>query len=140
MLSGETARLVTGADISPYLVAADVMITDHSSAGFEYLLLNRPLVRIDIPELIALSNTSPEYVDLLRQAATSVTTAAQIVDAVERALADPGQQSSSRAAVAQELFYRPGTATSRAVRELYSLIELDCPLQENWRLAPTAAA
>ena len=29
-----------------YLAAADVMITDHSSAGFEYLLVDRPLIRI----------------------------------------------------------------------------------------------
>jgi hypothetical protein len=122
------ARLAAGADICPYLVAADVMITDHSSAGFEYLLLDRPLVRIDVPELIALSNTGPEYVDLLRDASTSVTGAAQAIEAVERSLGDPHALSSTRVAVAQDLFYRPGTATRRAARELYALMELEAPM------------
>ena len=36
-------------DISPYLVAADLMVTDHSSAGFEFLLRDRPIVRIHVP-------------------------------------------------------------------------------------------
>src|SRR6185436_12649150 len=32
--------LADGADICRYLVAANVMITDHSSCGFEYLLVD----------------------------------------------------------------------------------------------------
>ena len=44
------ARSRDAANISPCLAAADVMITDHSSAGFEYLLLDRPLVRIHMPD------------------------------------------------------------------------------------------
>ena len=43
-----SAVLASEADICPYLAAADVMVTDHSSAGFEYLLLDRPLVRIHV--------------------------------------------------------------------------------------------
>ena len=35
--------LAPGHDISPYLVAADLMITDHSSAAFEFLLRDKPL-------------------------------------------------------------------------------------------------
>jgi hypothetical protein len=134
----DRARLAGGADICPYLVAADVMITDHSSAGFEYLLLDRPLVRIDIPELIELSNTSPEYVDLLRGASTSVTDAAGVMQAVERGLQDPRLLSSTRTAVAHDLFYRPGTATLRAARELYALMELDCPALERWSIGEAA--
>ena len=129
-LRGTRARLATGADICPYLVAADVMITDHSSAGFEYLLLDRPLVRIHVEDLIASSNTNPEYVDLLRAASTSAADAAEALHAVECSLNDPGRLSATRTAVARDLFYRPGTATLRAARELYSLMELDCPLTE----------
>ena len=36
LLAPGKGALAPGHDISPYLVAADVMITDHSSAGFEY--------------------------------------------------------------------------------------------------------
>ena len=64
--------LAPGHDISPYLVAADLMITDHSSAGFEFLLRDRPLVRIHRPELIELANIHPDYVALLASVSRSV--------------------------------------------------------------------
>ena len=35
--------LAEAADASPYLAASDAMVTDHSSIGFEYLVLDRPL-------------------------------------------------------------------------------------------------
>jgi len=125
ILKGKRAQLAADADICPYLVAADVMITDQSSAGFEYLLLDRPLVRIDVPELLETTNANPDYVELLRVASLSVRDAAGAIDAVEKSLADPHRLSSTRAAVASELFYRPGTATLRAATELYALMELD---------------
>jgi hypothetical protein len=40
---------------------------------------------------------------------------------------NPGQQAGVRKQVAAELFYRPGGATSRAVREVYQLMELSEP-------------
>lgn len=112
-------------DISPYLVAADVMITDHSSAGFEYLLRDRPLVRIHRPDLIREANIHAEYVELLAAASTSTTAVDDTVDAVERALADPTANSATRCAIAQDLFYSPGSATSRSVEALYEAIELE---------------
>lgn len=123
----DQARLLDGHDISPYLVASDVMITDHSSAGFEYLLLNRPLIRIHRPALIEMANIHPDYVRLLGEAAASVDTLDEVLAAVDRDLADPADQSADRNRVAAELFYRPGTATARAVATLYEAIELDAP-------------
>jgi hypothetical protein len=119
------AVLASGADICPYLAAADVMVTDHSSAGFEYLLLDRPLIRIHLPELLRLANVHADYVQLLADASTSVTDAAQAARAVERALADPAERSSNRRTIAADLFYRAGTATARCVTVLYEEIELD---------------
>ena len=60
------------------------MITDHSSAGFEYLLLDRPLVRIHVPELLRGSNINEEYVRLLADAARSVDGPSDALRAVER--------------------------------------------------------
>ena len=125
ILGGGRARLASGANICPYLVAADVLITDHSSAGFEYLLLDRPLVRVHVPELLEQSNTNPEYVELLCSAATSTTDTRETIAAVEQSLADPRRLASTRTLVASDLFYRAGTATVRAVQELYALIELE---------------
>jgi CDP-glycerol glycerophosphotransferase (TagB/SpsB family) len=124
-LARGSAVIAPGHDISPYLVASDLMITDHSSAGFEYLLCDRPLVRISRPELVQLANIHPDYVSLLGSVAQSVDTLAETLAAVERGLADPLAQSGTRRRVAADLFYKPGGATGRSVRELYDVIELE---------------
>ena len=117
--------LATGSNSSPYLAAGDVMITDHSSVGFEYLLLDRPLIRIHVPELIKNTDIEPSYVELLARASTSVNNVDELVASVNQSFADPLAGSSERIEVANEMFYKPGTATERAVKELYELMELE---------------
>jgi CDP-glycerol glycerophosphotransferase len=115
--------LATGNNSSKYLPAADIMITDHSSVGFEYLLLDRPLIRIHVDELIKNTDIESSYVDLLASASTSVTNVEETLAAVERGFSNGEENSSTRIAVANEMFYKPGTATDRAVKELYTLME-----------------
>jgi CDP-glycerol glycerophosphotransferase (TagB/SpsB family) len=122
--------LAKGNDSSPYLAAEDVMITDHSSVGFEYLLLDRPLIRIHVPELIEKTDIEPTYVQLLADVSTNVASVKETITAVERSFAHANENSAMRVAVANEMFYKPGTATDRAVNELYDLMELDLPIQE----------
>jgi len=117
--------LATGNNSSRYLPVADIMITDHSSVGFEYLLLDRPLIRIHVPELIKNTDIEPSYVELLASASSSVTSVAEVLNAVQRGFAFGRENSATRIAVANEMFYKPGTATDRAVRELYELMELE---------------
>jgi hypothetical protein len=124
LLQQHGGHLAERGTIAPYLVAADVMISDHSSAGFEYLLLDRPLIRIEMPELIARTNIHPDYVDLLVKASTTVRNPQETVRATELAYSHPAQLSTERKAVAGDLFYKPGTATTRAITELYKVIEL----------------
>jgi CDP-glycerol glycerophosphotransferase (TagB/SpsB family) len=119
------AALAPGHDITPYLAAADVMVTDHSSAGFEYLLRDRPIVRIHRPSLLQLANVHADYVALLASVSTSVESVDAAVAAVDRALADPEAGSDVRRAVAADLFHAPGAATARAIRELYEALELE---------------
>lgn len=119
------AVIAPGHDISPYLVASDLMITDHSSAGFEFLLRDRPIVRIHRPALIELANVHPQYVELLASVSDSVNTSAEALAAVERGLANPAARSADRQQVAADLFYRPGGATARSVNALYEIIELE---------------
>jgi CDP-glycerol glycerophosphotransferase (TagB/SpsB family) len=125
ILTPAGGHLVQGGDASPWMVAADVMITDHSSVGFEYLLRDRPLVRFEIPELISRTQIPPEYVALMEAASTTVRDIAGAVDAVERALGAPGTNSKARRAVADDLFIDPGHATANAVRELCAVMELE---------------
>ncbi|HEV3485059.1 MAG TPA: CDP-glycerol glycerophosphotransferase family protein [Vicinamibacterales bacterium] len=125
MLPVGRATIAPGHDISPYLVASDLMITDHSSAGFEFLLRDRPIVRIHRPSLIELANIHPDYVALLASVSDSVDDAAGALAAVERGLAEPLARSDDRQRVAADLFYRPGGATARSVNALYEVIELE---------------
>jgi CDP-Glycerol:Poly(glycerophosphate) glycerophosphotransferase len=127
ILARGRGHLIRSADASPWLVAADVLITDHSSIGFEYLLLDRPLVRVDMPQLITSANIGLEYVRLVAGASTTVKDAAGVIAAVDRAVSDPAHLSNQRRAVAAELFHGPGKATDRAVHELYALMELELP-------------
>jgi hypothetical protein len=48
----------------------------------------------------------------------------EVLAAVERAFIDPRENSATRIAVANEMFYKPGTATERAVNELFELMEI----------------
>ena len=127
LLQDGKGMLVRDGNVSPWLVAADVLVSDHSSVGFEYLLLDRPLVRIEVPELIRRAGVPEEYVSLMAAASMTVHEAPEVLQSVARGLSHPGQQSDVRQQVAAELFYRPGGATGRAVRELYHLMELSEP-------------
>jgi len=64
-------------------------------------------------------------VSLLAEASLTVETAQQAATSAERSLAEPAHKSSARRQVGEELFYRPGTATQRAVKELYEVLELE---------------
>jgi hypothetical protein len=108
-------RLVNTADSSPWLAAADLMVTDHSSVGFEYLVLDRPLIVYDVPELVEAARINPEKVRLLRSAATVVHTPAELASAAPLALRDHARLSPVRRSVADQLFYDPGRATDRAI-------------------------
>jgi hypothetical protein len=122
LLSAGHTHLALDANITPCLAAADVMITDHSSAGFEYLLRDRPLVRIELPELIRQANVHPDYVSLLADASHNVTTPDGAAAAVDDALAHPTALSATRRQVAADLFYKPGTAAARCAIALYELL------------------
>jgi hypothetical protein len=124
ILQAHGGHLAARGAVAPYMAAADVMISDHSSAGFEYLLLDRPLIRIEMPELIARTNIHPDYVELLVKASTTVRNPEETVAAARAAYTDLTRQSGARKMVAAELFYKPGTATSRAITELYKVMEL----------------
>jgi CDP-glycerol glycerophosphotransferase (TagB/SpsB family) len=114
-------------------------VTDHSSVGFEYLLLDRPLVVIDCPELVEQAGVNRQKVELLRGAAAVVRTAGETAMAVREGLDRPGALSGRRRAVAAALFDEPGGATARAVRCLYDLLSLPQPEPDVVR-APRALA
>jgi CDP-glycerol glycerophosphotransferase (TagB/SpsB family) len=122
--------LARDADAEPFLAAADVLVTDHSTVGFEFALLDRPLVVYDAPDLRQAARIDAGKWELLRSMATVAHTPAETVDAVLDALAQPSRLSPARTR-AQELFAAPGTATERALAVVYELLDLtSLPAQE----------
>ncbi len=117
-------RVARQSDGSPFMMASDVMVSDHSSIAFEYMLLDRPLIVVDRPELIEHARINPEKVGQLRQAALVVSTAGEVVRAVLNSLTNPRQLSAERTRIASDLFYQPGTATDRALAHIYHHLNL----------------
>jgi hypothetical protein len=118
-------HLASASDVSPFLYVSDVLVTDHSSVGFEFMLLDRPIVVINCPELIRHARINPSKVSLLWSGADVVDHVTAIAPAVNRALAEPSRLGDRRRAIARNLFYGAGGATARAAHALYEVLELD---------------
>jgi hypothetical protein len=110
------------ADASPLLAAADLMVTDHSSIGFEFLVLDRPVIVYDAPDLARVARINPDKIALLRSAAAVVASVAELSRDAREALVHRDARSTVRRRVAAELFHDPGRATERAVAILRSLL------------------
>jgi CDP-Glycerol:Poly(glycerophosphate) glycerophosphotransferase len=115
---------VEDADASPLLAASDLMVTDHSTIGFEFCLLDRPLVVYDAPGLVEVARINPERVRELRSAARVVLGADGLRQAARDARERPHELSAERLRIAAAMFFEPGTATARAVAVAYELLEL----------------
>jgi hypothetical protein len=114
-------KVVRDADVMPLLFASELLITDASSVANEYSLLDRPIVYLDVPKLLAKAmekNPSMDLVTWGRRAGRVVHTADKVVKVVQESLTDPKGHAPLRRAMAQDLFYNPGHATEAAVKWL----------------------
>jgi CDP-glycerol:poly(glycerophosphate) glycerophosphotransferase len=117
-------------DSSPLLAASDVLVTDHSTVGFEYCLLDRPLVLFEVPDLVRVARINPEQVTRLRGVARLVSRTEMLGPAARDELAQPARLSAARRQLAARMFYEAGTATPRALAVLYDLLQLAAPAVE----------
>jgi hypothetical protein len=111
-------KLVTGLDVVPYLYVADLLITDASSVSNEYSLMDRPMVFLDVPQLLDAMRKKGVALDLDtwgRKGGVTVRWPDEAVDAVRWSLAHPRHASATRRAMAQDLFFNPGRATDAAM-------------------------
>lgn len=111
-------KLVRDFDVVPYMFLADLLITDASSVSNEYSLLDRPMVFLDVPQLLANMQRKGVALDLDtwgRKGGPIVKWPDETVDAVESSLANPRRLGNVRRAMARDLFYNPGKATDAAV-------------------------
>ncbi len=121
-------KLIRDPDIVPYLYAADLLLTDASSVSSEYCLLDRPMVFIDVPELLEAVRKKGNALDLEtwgRRGGITANWPDEIVEAVGTALRHPSQGSEVRRAMAKDLFYNPGRATQAAVRWILDFLGLE---------------
>ncbi|MGB2714470.1 MAG: CDP-glycerol glycerophosphotransferase family protein [Vicinamibacterales bacterium] len=116
--------LANSGDSTRYVLASDLLITDHSSIGFEFCVLDRPVVVFDAPDLIKAARINPEKAALLRSAATVVSRVEDLAATVSAELGHPARLASARSNAARDVFYQPGTATDRAVTLVYSMLDL----------------
>jgi glycosyltransferase involved in cell wall biosynthesis len=127
-LRSHTARhnvfVVDDADASPYLFVSDLLVTDHSTVGFEFMVLDRPVVVLHQPSLIDHARINPEKVALLQSAARVVHDIGEVHEAVRDELRRPERLSPIRRQLARDLFHGAGTATDRVMEVLYELLEL----------------
>jgi CDP-glycerol glycerophosphotransferase (TagB/SpsB family) len=115
--------LARAADAGPFLAAADVLVTDHSTVGFEFALLDRPIVVFDAPRLREAARIDADKWALLRSMADVVDTVQALRSAVDTALAAPERLRAERQQ-AHALFAHAGQATERALDVVYELLEL----------------
>ena len=116
-------RLVTDPNSNLYLVATDVLITDASGVGLEYLLLNKPIIYYDCPAYFAIHGANGiEYWG--RSAGEIAATAAELGAAVQHALTDPIRLAPAREQVINQLVFNRGCATEAAVRAVHDILGL----------------
>jgi hypothetical protein len=127
--------LARGGDSTPYVLASDLMVSDHSSIAFEFCVLDRPVVVFEAPRLAAEARINPQKIALLRSAAIVVHDQPALREAVGASLAHPFAGSAARSRVAEQVFYKPGSATDRALDLVYELLEL-APAAAFWSAAP----
>jgi CDP-glycerol glycerophosphotransferase (TagB/SpsB family) len=126
-LLDQHTKLVRDYDVVPYLFAADLLVTDASSVSNEYALLDRPMVFLDVPQLLAAMQRKGVALDLDtwgRKGGVTTRWPDEAVEAVEWSLAHPRHGSPVRQAMARDLFYNPGQATEVALRWVGERLEL----------------
>jgi len=118
---------VIESDSSPAMAASDVLVTDHSTVGFEYCLLDRPIVVVDVPDLVRIARVNPDQVTRLRSVARVVGRNEEVGIVARHEVAQSNGLSPARRQLAARMFHRAGTATVRAMAVLYGQLELAPP-------------
>lgn len=122
-------------DVVPYLFISDLLISDISSVVNEFTLLDRPIVLIHVPRLIANYKRIEQRRGLavcdLEQWGQSVGHLVQdmrdLTGIVTHALEHPEEKRDIRREFASRFFFNPGHATDRAIAKIYELLGLDNP-------------
>jgi|GEM_PF-840775 len=114
------------ADIMPFLQRADILVSDASSAVFQFLALDRPIVVIDNPNRRRSPAYDPKGVEwTCRDIAVRIEDVTDLAAAVEQALTYPDGQFAERESTRAHLFgdLTDGRSGERIREKLQHLIE-----------------
>jgi len=131
----------THADVMPYLLAADLLVSDASSVIFEFLALDRPIVLVSNPRRTADPAYDPD--DIIwrwREIGDEVHDPADLPGAVAAGLRAPGARAAARRRCARGL-YGPFTDGRNHLRVAEKILETGAALARGERLPaamPTA--
>jgi hypothetical protein len=119
-LEGRHLRLAREPDVIPLMVASDLLVSDASSVATEYTLLDRPIVFLDVPELLAAAaGGDDERLDLAtwgRRGGRVAGDCDEALDAIADELAAPDERLRDvRRELRADCFFHPGAATAAAV-------------------------
>jgi len=114
-------RLARVQSANPCLLASDVLVTDVSGVAFEYLVLDRPIVFFDVPELFAATGTVGIHY-WGRSCGDIVQTIDQLLETARAALRDPARGQQDRQRLRSRLLYNPGAGAESAGRTLSALL------------------
>ncbi len=126
-LESDRVHLVRQADVIPTLFIADLLITDASSVANEYALLDRPIVFLDVPELVEITVAKGARIDLDtwgRKGGRLAHNPASAVKDIEACLAEPAESSGVRRALVADMFFNPGRATAAAMAWMSQELEV----------------
>jgi hypothetical protein len=121
-LESEHVRFSTCSNIVSLLNASDVLISDASSVANEYLLLDRPIIWLDAPDLLDKYNDTIHLDGWGRKTGRIVEDEGACMEACLDALRNPVDFSRIRQKAAKDIFYNPGTASERFCEKLYQLL------------------
>lgn len=114
-------------DVYRFFPITDVLLTDVSSVAFYFLAMDRPIIMVDPAQPEAAGRDydpdGPEW--RWRDMALTVARAGELVPAIQRALADPGEKSERRAAYREMVFgnLTDGGACRRLADRLAELLQ-----------------
>ncbi|MDP8207850.1 MAG: CDP-glycerol glycerophosphotransferase family protein [Candidatus Electryonea clarkiae] len=121
----ERVTFIEGNDITTALIAADVVISDVSTAFMEAIALGKPVVLIDSPYQKKFYNYNKNDIEYIwRDVALRVETLDELIEAVDRSFRDPNEKKQLRDQYGPRMVGEmDGDAAKRAAEAILNLMD-----------------
>ncbi len=115
-------RLATEQDATPYLIASDLLVSDASGIAYEFILLDRPVVFFDVPDLF--TKYGKDGIHYWGRASGDIVgNVESLKQTVMLNLRDPARKQAERVKWMARISYSRGDATEKAGRVILELMK-----------------